>query len=206
MRCVRLAEMTDDQPKRGRPSDYSFQVAIDLRPACRGRNPSRHLVAMPGCPAGQRFSAGSRATRNFATSTRSRTSFGPEDLAEKWWSVAYLRAEAVHSLVARAGIIDRDPFGAGETGTQHIACLVEKVFLAGNQQANDLDCQPHLLLRRGERRDCCGRQALGMATRRYFAVPCWTKFEHTAAADAQLFSMSDEPLMRFCRFYRLEVD
>lgn len=39
-----------------------------------------------------------------------------------------------------------------------------------------------------------------------FAVPCWTKFEHTAAADAQLFSMSDEPLMRFCRFYRFEVD
>src|SRR6202040_2137101 len=30
-----------------------------------------------------------------------------------------------------------------------------------------LDCQPHLLLRRGERRDWCGRQALGMATRRY---------------------------------------
>jgi gentisate 1,2-dioxygenase len=39
-----------------------------------------------------------------------------------------------------------------------------------------------------------------------FAVPCWTKFEHTAAADVQLFSMSDEPLMRFCRFYRFEVD
>jgi gentisate 1,2-dioxygenase len=39
-----------------------------------------------------------------------------------------------------------------------------------------------------------------------FAVPCWTKFEHTAAADAQLFSMSDEPLMRFCRFYRFEAD
>ena len=39
-----------------------------------------------------------------------------------------------------------------------------------------------------------------------FTVPCWTKFEHTAAADAQLFSMSDEPLMRFCRFYRFEAD
>src|ERR1700730_11274423 len=39
-----------------------------------------------------------------------------------------------------------------------------------------------------------------------FAVPCWTKFEHTAAADPQLFSMPDEPLMRFCRFYRFEVD
>jgi hypothetical protein len=38
-----LAGMTDDQPKRGRPSDYSFQVAIDLRPACRGQKPSRHL-------------------------------------------------------------------------------------------------------------------------------------------------------------------
>jgi hypothetical protein len=25
-----LADMTDDQPKRGRPSDYSFQVAISI--------------------------------------------------------------------------------------------------------------------------------------------------------------------------------
>jgi len=27
-----------------------------------------------------------------------------------------------------------------------------------------------------------------------------------AATDAQLFSMSDEPLMRFTRFYRFEAD
>jgi len=39
-----------------------------------------------------------------------------------------------------------------------------------------------------------------------FAVPCWTKFEHHAAEDAQLFLMSDEPLMRFGRFYRFEAD
>lgn len=39
-----------------------------------------------------------------------------------------------------------------------------------------------------------------------FAVPCWTKFEHAAVTDAQFFSMSDEPLMRFSRFYRFEAD
>jgi hypothetical protein len=33
------------------------------------------------------------------------------------------------------------------------------------------------------------------------SVPCWTRFEHAAA---QLFSMSDEPLMSFSRFYRFE--
>jgi gentisate 1,2-dioxygenase len=39
-----------------------------------------------------------------------------------------------------------------------------------------------------------------------FSVPCWTRFEHIAATDAQLFSMSDEPLMRFSRFSRFEAD
>lgn len=39
-----------------------------------------------------------------------------------------------------------------------------------------------------------------------FAVPCWTKFQHIATTDAQLFLMSDEPLMRFARFYRFEAD
>jgi hypothetical protein len=31
-------------------------------------------------------------------------------------------------------------------------------------------------------------------------------FEHAAAMDVQLFSMSDVPLMRFSRFYRFEAD
>jgi gentisate 1,2-dioxygenase len=38
------------------------------------------------------------------------------------------------------------------------------------------------------------------------AVPCWTWFEHCATSDAVLFSMSDEPLMRFAQYYRSEVD
>ena len=38
------------------------------------------------------------------------------------------------------------------------------------------------------------------------AVPCWRKFEHRATADALLFEMSDEPLMRFAQYYRAEVD
>ncbi|HUZ75839.1 MAG TPA: cupin domain-containing protein [Stellaceae bacterium] len=39
-----------------------------------------------------------------------------------------------------------------------------------------------------------------------FAVPCWTKFEHRAAADTVLFDLSDEPLMRFAHYWRFEAD
>jgi gentisate 1,2-dioxygenase len=39
-----------------------------------------------------------------------------------------------------------------------------------------------------------------------FAVPGWTKFEHAATGDAQLFCMSDEAMLRLCRYYRREAD
>ncbi|MFZ0072654.1 MAG: cupin domain-containing protein [Xanthobacteraceae bacterium] len=38
------------------------------------------------------------------------------------------------------------------------------------------------------------------------AVPTWMRFEHAAASDAVLFAMSDEPLMRFAKYYRVELD
>ncbi len=52
--------------------------------------------------------------------------------------VADLRAEAIDGLVASPGVIRRDPGGAGEPGAEHIASLVEKVVLAGDQQADEL--------------------------------------------------------------------
>jgi gentisate 1,2-dioxygenase len=39
-----------------------------------------------------------------------------------------------------------------------------------------------------------------------FCVPTWTKVEHRATTDAQLFCMSDEPLMKFARFYKFEAE
>jgi len=39
-----------------------------------------------------------------------------------------------------------------------------------------------------------------------FVVPCWTWHEHHAASDAQLFELSDEPLMRFAKYYRFAAD
>jgi gentisate 1,2-dioxygenase len=36
------------------------------------------------------------------------------------------------------------------------------------------------------------------------AVPMWTHFSHRATSDSQLFSLSDEPLMRACNYYRME--
>ena len=52
--------------------------------------------------------------------------------------ISDLGAEAVLGLVASAGIIDRNPFGARKTGAEHIARLNEEAVLAGNQQADNL--------------------------------------------------------------------
>ncbi len=38
-----------------------------------------------------------------------------------------------------------------------------------------------------------------------FIAPLWTWFEHKATSDAQLFEMSDEPLMKFARYHRHEA-
>ena len=58
--------------------------------------------------------------------------------------VADLGAEAVLRLVARRGIIHRDPGGARQAGAQHLARLAEKPVLPGDQQPHHLtlgDCQ-----------------------------------------------------------------
>ncbi|MGE5146351.1 MAG: cupin domain-containing protein [Candidatus Eiseniibacteriota bacterium] len=36
-------------------------------------------------------------------------------------------------------------------------------------------------------------------------APCWQRIEHRATADSVLFAMTDEPLMRFARYYRFEA-
>jgi gentisate 1,2-dioxygenase len=38
------------------------------------------------------------------------------------------------------------------------------------------------------------------------AIPKWNKFEHRARTDSVLFDLSNEPLMRFAKFYRFEAD
>jgi gentisate 1,2-dioxygenase len=37
------------------------------------------------------------------------------------------------------------------------------------------------------------------------AVPTWIWWEHQAAADTQLFELSDEPVMRMCNYFRREI-
>jgi gentisate 1,2-dioxygenase len=39
-----------------------------------------------------------------------------------------------------------------------------------------------------------------------FIAPFWTKFEHRADKDSQLFALSDEPFMKYARYYRFEAD
>jgi gentisate 1,2-dioxygenase len=37
-----------------------------------------------------------------------------------------------------------------------------------------------------------------------FCAPSWIKYEHRTSEDTQLFELSDEPLMKFSRYWRLE--
>jgi gentisate 1,2-dioxygenase len=37
------------------------------------------------------------------------------------------------------------------------------------------------------------------------AAPCWHTISHHATSDAQLFVLSDEPLLRFSNYYRFEA-
>jgi gentisate 1,2-dioxygenase len=39
-----------------------------------------------------------------------------------------------------------------------------------------------------------------------FVAPSWTRIEHRAGADSALFTLTDEPLMRFCNYFRFEAD
>jgi gentisate 1,2-dioxygenase len=39
-----------------------------------------------------------------------------------------------------------------------------------------------------------------------FVAPAWTKIEHSIESNALLFTLSDEPLMRFAHYYRFEAD
>jgi gentisate 1,2-dioxygenase len=57
----------------------------------------------------------------------------------------------------------------------------------------------------GEGESRVGDQQFTWARGDTIAVPCWTWFEHRADADAVLFGMSDEPLMRFAQYYRAEL-
>jgi len=45
--------------------------------------------------------------------------------------------------VAGAGIVNRDPFGVRKTGAQHIAGLIDKPILAGDQQADNMALGDH---------------------------------------------------------------
>jgi gentisate 1,2-dioxygenase len=38
-----------------------------------------------------------------------------------------------------------------------------------------------------------------------FVAPGWHAINHRATSDAQMFEMSDEPLLRFANYYRFEA-
>ena len=57
---------------------------------------------------------------------------------------------------------------------------------------------------RGRGRSTIGESAFDWEFGDTIAAPAWSRIEHTAAEDSVVFSMSDEQLMRWARYYRLE--
>ena len=52
--------------------------------------------------------------------------------------IADLRADAIHRLVPRPGVVDRDPARALQPGPQHLLALVKERLLLPDQQTHDL--------------------------------------------------------------------
>jgi gentisate 1,2-dioxygenase len=57
----------------------------------------------------------------------------------------------------------------------------------------------------GAGRSTVGDAAIDWSHGDTFVAPCWHRIEHRAESDTVLFAMSDEPLMRFARYYRFEA-
>jgi gentisate 1,2-dioxygenase len=58
----------------------------------------------------------------------------------------------------------------------------------------------------GEGRTIIEGQTIAWKPGDTFCAPCWKWTEHRADSDAVLFHMTDEPLQRFAKFYRFELD
>lgn len=57
----------------------------------------------------------------------------------------------------------------------------------------------------GEGRTLVGDTSFSWSHGDAVAIPAWTWFEHHAMVDAQVCELSDEPLMRWCNYYRHEA-
>ncbi len=101
-------------------------------------------------------------------------------------------------VFALSGILRDEDIGTGVSWT--LLIFIGGIFGAG--AASGLPTMHFAMERLASG---AGDQRFALQRGDTFSVPCRTRFEH-AAADAQLFSMSDEPLMRFSRFYRFEAD
>jgi gentisate 1,2-dioxygenase len=58
---------------------------------------------------------------------------------------------------------------------------------------------------RGQGRSTIGERSFDWEFGDTIAAPAWSRIEHHAAEDSIIFSMSDEQLMRWARYYRLEA-
>jgi gentisate 1,2-dioxygenase len=56
----------------------------------------------------------------------------------------------------------------------------------------------------GEGSTTVGKETFAWRRGDTIAVPTWTHYSHRATSDSQLFGLSDEPLMRACKYYRME--
>ena len=125
-----LAQAGDDGPGERAAAHIGQGFVID------------DVVAMPGAQQVEEVEAAFRAG-------------GPEPGELR---VADLGAEPVLGLVARPGVVDRDPRRVGQAGSHHGAGLVQEALLAGDQQANDLplgddDAEPSQQRDQSRRRD-----------------------------------------------------
>jgi hypothetical protein len=105
-----LADMTDDQPKRGRPSDYSFQVAISICARLAEGKSLRAICSEAGMPGRATVFRWIARHKEFTTSTHSPASRA-EDLADEMIEIADDPCVWVKKTDRMAGRLSRGPAG-----------------------------------------------------------------------------------------------
>ena len=65
-------------------------------------------------------------------------------------------------------------------------------------------CNNVFLVMQGSGKSTIGDQTFHWNRGDTITAPCWSWIEHQASEDTVMFSMTDEPLMRFAKYYRFE--
>jgi gentisate 1,2-dioxygenase len=82
---------------------------------------------------------------------------------------------------------------------------MERLAVGANTRRYRTTANTIFLVTEGSGESTIGDQRFSWRAGDTIAAPCWCAIGHRATSDAQLFALTDEPLLRFSNYYRFEA-